>query len=250
MAARPYVGAVSNAPAPAKAFVVATSDAKVCAVLGPTNTGKTHYAIERMCGYATGMIGLPLRLLAREVYDRVVAIKGEGAVALVTGEEKIIPQAAGLFRLRRSRPCRWNGRSISWRSMKSSCAPISNAAMSSPTGCCMRAGVSRPCSLGARTFSSLFHRLLPGAEIMTRERLSQLTYSGPKKLTRLPKRTAIVAFSTEKVYAIAELIRRQRGGAAVVMGSLSPKTRNAPGSSCSRRARSTSWSPPTPSAWA
>src|SRR6516165_6398812 len=159
---------------------------RLIAVLGPTNTGKTHLAVERMLGHASGMIGLPLRLLAREVYDRVAKARGPRAVALITGEEKIVPPRPAYF------------------------------------VCTVEA-----MPLSAGTMAPLVRRLLPHAEIVTRERFSALTYAGPKKLTRLPRRSAVVAFSADQVYAIAELIRRQRGGAAVVMGSLSPRTRNA-----------------------
>ena len=196
------------------------------AVLGPTNTGKTHYAIDRMMGYATGMIGLPLRLLAREIYERIVAIKGPGAVALITGEEKIIPRLPSYFVCTvEAMPLE---RQVDFLCVDEIqlCGDLERGHVFTDRLLHAR-GRFETVFLGARTFANLFHRLFPGAEVLFRERLSQLTYSGPRKLTRLPKRTAIVAFSTEKVYAIAELIRRQRGGAAVVMGSLSPKTRNA-----------------------
>ncbi len=196
------------------------------AVLGPTNTGKTHYAIERMCGYATGMIGLPLRLLAREVYDRVVALKGEAAVALVTGEEKIIPRVPSYFICTVEAMPLERGVDFLAVDEIQLCGDLERGHVFTDRLLHAR-GRFETLFLGAKTFAPLFHRLLPGAEVMLRERLSHLSYAGPKKLTRLPPRTAIVAFSTEKVYAIAELIRRQRGGAAVVMGSLSPKTRNA-----------------------
>jgi ATP-dependent RNA helicase SUPV3L1/SUV3 len=196
------------------------------AVLGPTNTGKTHYAIERMCGYASGMMGLPLRLLAREIYERVVALKGVNAVALITGEEKIIPRLPSYFICTvEAMPLE---RQVDFLAVDEIqlCGDAERGYVFTDRLLHAR-GRFETVFLGAKTFAPLFHRLFPGAEVMMRERLSALTYSGPKKLTRLPKRTAIVAFSTEKVYAIAELIRRQRGGAAVVMGSLSPKTRNA-----------------------
>jgi ATP-dependent RNA helicase SUPV3L1/SUV3 len=196
------------------------------AVLGPTNSGKTHYAIERMCGYASGMMGLPLRLLAREIYERVVAIKGVNAVALITGEEKIIPRLPSYFICTvESMPLE---RQVDFLAVDEIqlCGDTERGYVFTDRLLHAR-GLFEYVFLGAKSFEPLFHRLFPGAEVMMRERLSSLTYSGPKKLTRLPKRTAIVAFSTEKVYAIAELIRRQRGGAAVVMGSLSPKTRNA-----------------------
>ncbi|HVZ29243.1 MAG TPA: helicase-related protein [Asticcacaulis sp.] len=196
------------------------------AVLGPTNTGKTHYALERMCGYATGMIGLPLRLLAREIYERLVGIKGVNAVALITGEEKIIPRLPAYFVCTvEAMPLE---RTVDFLAVDEIqlCGDAERGHVFTDRLLHAR-GRFETLFLGASTFAPLFRRLFPEGEVMLRERLSQLSYSGPKKLTRLPKRSAIVAFSTEKVYAIAELIRRQRGGAAVVMGSLSPKTRNA-----------------------
>ena len=224
---RSYVWRVSDiAPHNPRPIIHAASDAKLMAVLGPTNTGKTHYAIERMCGYASGMMGLPLRLLAREIYERVVALKGVNAVALITGEEKIIPRLPSYFICTvEAMPLE---RSVDFLAVDEIqlCGDTERGYVFTDRLLHAR-GRFETVFLGAKTFAPLFHRLFPGAEVMMRERLSSLTYSGPKKLTRLPKRTAIVAFSTEKVYAIAELIRRQRGGAAVVMGSLSPKTRNA-----------------------
>ena len=210
-------------PSPAR---TPSDGSKLIAVLGPTNTGKTHYALERMCGHATGMIGLPLRLLAREVYDRVVALKGAGNVALITGEEKIIPRLPSYFVCTvEAMPLE---RTVDFLAVDEIqlCGDVERGHVFTDRLLHAR-GRHETLFLGAKTFAPLFRRLFPDAEVMMRERLSELTYSGPKKLTRLPKRTAIVAFSTEKVYAIAELIRRQRGGAAVVMGSLSPKTRNA-----------------------
>ncbi|WP_443750073.1 helicase-related protein [Asticcacaulis solisilvae] len=199
---------------------------RLVAVLGPTNTGKTHYALERMTAHATGMIGLPLRLLAREIYERVVAMKGVNAVALITGEEKIIPRLPSYFVCTvEAMPLE---RQVDFLAVDEIqlCGDAERGHVFTDRLLHAR-GRHETLFLGARTFAPLFRRLFPDGEILTRERLSTLTYSGSKKLTRLPRRTAIVAFSTEKVYAIAELIRRQRGGAAVVMGSLSPKTRNA-----------------------
>jgi ATP-dependent RNA helicase SUPV3L1/SUV3 len=199
---------------------------RLVAVLGPTNTGKTHLAVERMLGHASGMIGLPLRLLAREVYDRIAKLRGHRAVALVTGEEKVIPP----------RPHYWV---CTVEAMPLS-LPVEFLAVDEIQLCAdperghvftdrllHARGQFETMFLGSQTMAPLIRRLLPDAEIQTRERFSTLTYSGSKKLTRLPRRTAIVAFSAEQVYAIAELIRRQRGGAAVVMGNLSPRTRNA-----------------------
>jgi ATP-dependent RNA helicase SUPV3L1/SUV3 len=196
------------------------------AVLGPTNTGKTHLAVERMLGHASGMIGLPLRLLAREIYDRIVKLRGARAVALITGEEKIVPP----------RPNYWVctveamplSREVEFLAVDEIqlCADPERGHVFTHRLLHAR-GTAETMLLGAGTMAPLVRRLLPHAEIVTRERFSNLTYAGPKKLTRLPRRSAIVAFSADQVYAIAELIRRQRGGAAVVMGSLSPRTRNA-----------------------
>jgi ATP-dependent RNA helicase SUPV3L1/SUV3 len=199
---------------------------RVTAVLGPTNTGKTHLAVERMCGHASGMIGLPLRLLAREVYDRVVALKGRASVALITGEEKIVP----------GRPSYWVctveamplERTVDFLAVDEIQLAADPARGHIFTHRLLNArGRFETMFLGAGTMAPLIRRLLPEAVIETRDRFSKLTYAGPKKLTRLPPRSAVVAFSADAVYAIAELIRRQRGGAAVVMGSLSPRTRNA-----------------------
>jgi ATP-dependent RNA helicase SUPV3L1/SUV3 len=199
---------------------------RLVAVLGPTNTGKTHLAVERMLGHASGMIGLPLRLLAREIYDRIVKLRGPRAVALITGEEKIVPP----------RPHYWVctveamplSREVEFLAVDEIqlCADPERGHVFTHRLLHAR-GTAETMLLGAGTMAPLVRRLLPHAEIVTRERFSSLTYAGPKKLTRLPRRSAVVAFSADQVYAIAELIRRQRGGAAVVMGSLSPRTRNA-----------------------
>ncbi|MBI1405728.1 MAG: phosphonate-binding protein [Caulobacter sp.] len=200
--------------------------ARLTAVLGPTNTGKTHLAVERMCGYASGMFGLPLRLLAREIYDRVVALKGPREVALITGEEKIVPPRANYFICTvEAMPL---GREVEFLAVDEIqlCADPERGHVFTQRLLHAR-GKYETMLLGSGTMAPLIRRLLPGVEIISRERFSNLTYSGPKKLTRLPRRSAVVAFSADQVYAIAELIRRQRGGAAVVMGSLSPRTRNA-----------------------
>jgi ATP-dependent RNA helicase SUPV3L1/SUV3 len=199
---------------------------RLVAALGPTNTGKTHLAVERMLGHASGMIGLPLRLLAREIYDRVAKARGPRSVALITGEEKIIPPRAQYF------VCTVEAMPLSRQVEFLAVDEIQLAADAERghifTHRLLHArGTAETMLLGAGTMAPLVRRLLPHAEIVTRERFSNLTYSGPKKLTRLPRRSAVVAFSADQVYAIAELIRRQRGGAAVVMGSLSPRTRNA-----------------------
>ena len=199
---------------------------RLIAVLGPTNTGKTHLAVERMLGHASGMIGLPLRLLAREIYDRVVNARGAAEVALITGEEKIVPLRPRYF------VCTVEAmpldRKVEFLAVDEIqlCADPERGHVFTHRLLHAR-GSSETMLMGAATVASLIRQLCPGAEIQFRERLSQLTYAGPKKLTRLPRRSAVVAFSADAVYAIAELIRRQRGGAAVVMGSLSPRTRNA-----------------------
>ncbi|MGH6998971.1 MAG: helicase-related protein, partial [Phenylobacterium sp.] len=199
---------------------------KLVAVLGPTNTGKTHLAVERMLGHASGMIGLPLRLLAREIYDRIVKLRGPSCVALITGEEKIVPARAQYFVCTvEAMPL---SRQVEFLAVDEIqlCADPERGHIFTHRLLHAR-GRFETMFMGAGTMAPLIRRLLPDAEIVTRERVSRLTYSGPKKLTRLPRRSAVVAFSADQVYAIAELIRRQRGGAAVVMGSLSPRTRNA-----------------------
>jgi ATP-dependent RNA helicase SUPV3L1/SUV3 len=194
--------------------------------LGPTNTGKTHLAIERMLAHTDGMIGLPLRLLAREVYDKVVRLKGAQAAALVTGEEKIWPDSARYFiATAEAMPLDRRVTFMALDEIQLAQDPDRGHIF---TDRLMRArGTGETMLLGAETMRPMLRRLLPQADFTRRERLSTLTYAGPRKLTKLPKRTAIVAFSAEEVYAIAEVIRRQRGGAAVVMGALSPRTRNA-----------------------
>ncbi|WP_312223581.1 helicase-related protein [Rhizobium rhizoryzae] len=198
----------------------------VTAVLGPTNTGKTHYAIERMVAHGSGVIGLPLRLLAREVYTRLVEKVGPTHVALVTGEEKITPPNA------RFSVCTVEAMP---RETKSAFVAIDEVQLAGDlerghifTDRILHLrGREETLLLGAGTMRPILERLLPGLTVIERPRLSQLFYAGQKKITRLPQRSAIVAFSADEVYAIAELIRRQRGGAAVVLGALSPRTRNA-----------------------
>ncbi len=199
---------------------------RVVAVLGPTNTGKTHLAVERMLGHASGMIGLPLRLLAREIYDRIVKRRGAAAVALVTGEEKIVPPRAHYFVCTvEAMPLERSVEFLAVDEIQLVADPERGHVF---TQRLLHArGRFETMFLGAGTMAPLMRSLVPDVEIVQRERLSTLSYAGSKKLTRLPARSAIVAFSTQQVYAIAELIRRQRGGAAVVMGSLSPRTRNA-----------------------
>src|SRR6201988_2423083 len=198
----------------------------VTAVLGPTNTGKTHLAIERMLAHSSGIIGLPLRLLAREVYNKVCERVGPEAVALITGEEKIKPAS----------PRFWVSTVEAMpRDLDVAFVAIDEVQLGADLErghvftdrMLNRRGREETLVLGAATVRPMVERLLPGAHVLTRPRLSQLSFAGEKKITRLPRRSAIVAFSAEEVYSISELIRRQRGGAAVVLGALSPRTRNA-----------------------
>jgi ATP-dependent RNA helicase SUPV3L1/SUV3 len=199
---------------------------RVKAVLGPTNTGKTHLAIERMLAHASGIIGFPLRLLARENYDRMVAVKGDRYVALITGEEKIIPPEARWFSCTvEAMPLDRDAEFVAVDEIQLCADPDRGHVF---TDRLLHArGLVETMFLGAETVRPLLQRLVPQASVETRPRLSQLSYAGPAKLVRLPPRSAVVAFSASEVYAIAELIRRRRGGCAVVMGRLSPRTRNA-----------------------
>ncbi|AJP73391.1 helicase-related protein [Sphingomonas hengshuiensis] len=208
----------------------------VTAVLGPTNTGKTHLAVERMCGHASGMIGFPLRLLAREVYDRVVAIKGAAQVALVTGEERIVPPNARWFLCTaESMPLDSGATAVAGMPRDFAFVALDEAQLGADperghvfTDRLLRArGREETMILGSDSLRPMLKALVPEAEIVGRPRFSTLSYAGAKKLSRLPRRSAIVAFSAEEVYAVAEALRRLRGGAAVVMGALSPRTRNA-----------------------
>src|SRR5437870_7618057 len=217
MAFSPSYGTFSNERAPG---------AGVTAVLGPTSTGKTHLAIERMLGHSSGMIGLPLRLLAREVYNKIADRAGVDSVALITGEEKIKPKS----------PRFWVSTVEAMpRDIDVSFLAVDEVQIAADLErghvftdrILHRRGRDETLLLGAATMRPIIEKLLPGASIVTRPRLSQLEFAGDRKITRQPRRTAIVAFSADEVYAIAELIRRQHGGAAVVMGALSPRTRNA-----------------------
>ncbi len=213
------------------------SDAPVRAILGPTNTGKTHLAIERMCGHSSGVIGFPLRLLAREVYDRVVAMKGEKQVALLTGEERIVPPQARYFLCTaESMPVPEGDshrdeelhRDFAFAAIDEAQLGIDPERGHVFTDRMLRArGREETLILGSETLKPVIRELLPEAEIVSRPRFSTLRYSGSVKLSRLPPRSAVVAFSAEQVYALAEMLRRFKGGAAVVMGALSPATRNA-----------------------
>ena len=202
------------------------TDGAIKAVLGPTNTGKTHLAIERMVAHSSGAIGFPLRLLAREVYDRVRAIRGDKDVALITGEERIEPEGARyLCCTVEAMPRSANERAF---------VALDEAQLSADrerghifTDRLLHArGREETMLLGAATLAPLVKSLIPKVEVVTRPRFSTLTHIGPRKLSRLPPRSAIVAFSAEAVYTVAEMLRRFRGGAAVVMGALSPETRN------------------------
>jgi len=201
-------------------------DSDLKAILGPTNTGKTHLAVERMCGHSSGMIGFPLRLLAREVYDRVVKLKGANQVALITGEEKILPDQARWFCCTaESMPMEREFAFVALDEAQLGADPERGHVF---TDRMLHArGREETMILGSETLKPMVRALLPRAEIVTRPRFSTLAYAGPAKLSRLPPRSAIVAFSAEQVYAVAEMLRRMRGGAAVVMGALSPRTRNA-----------------------
>ena len=218
--------AVSLPASPRKATADARVDARVKAVLGPTNTGKTHLAIERLCAHSSGAIGFPLRLLAREVYDRVAAIKGANRVALITGEERIEPADA-----------RWLLCTAEAMPMHADLAfvALDEAQLAADrerghvfTDRLLNArGREETMILGSATLEPMVKALVPEAEVISRPRFSTLRHAGARKLSRIPPRSAIVAFSAEQVYAIAEMLRRFRGGAAVVMGALSPQTRNA-----------------------
>jgi ATP-dependent RNA helicase SUPV3L1/SUV3 len=211
---------------PAGKSDVRARGAGVTAVLGPTNTGKTHLAIERMLAHSSGLIGLPLRLLAREVYNRAVERVGADAVALVTGEEKIKPPNARFWVATvEAMPSDLDVAFLAVDEIQLAADFERGHVFTDRV--LHRRGREETLVLGAATMRPIIERLLPGVSVVSRPRLSQLSFAGEKKLTRLPRRSAVVAFSAEEVYAIAELIRRQRGGAAVVLGALSPRTRNA-----------------------
>lgn len=199
---------------------------KISAILGPTNTGKTFFAMERMLAHSSGMIGFPLRLLARENYDRAVVQKGANKVALITGEEKIVPPGARYFLCTlEAMPMDHDVEFLAIDEVQMCADPDRGHVF---TDRLLNArGHSETLFLGAESMKPMIRHLVPSAEFVTRPRMSTLTYAGSKKINRLPPRSAVVAFTISDVYAIAELIRRQRGGAAVVLGALSPRTRNA-----------------------
>ena len=198
---------------------------RITAVLGPTNTGKTHLAVETMLGYESGIIGFPLRLLAREIFDKCINKVGTEKVALITGEEKIIPKMPRYY-------------ICTVESMPQDII-VDFVGVDEIQMCTDRErghvftdkllnarGDKLTMFLGSHTMKSVIASLIENVEFVSRERYSKLTYSGYKKISRLNPKTALIAFSVDEVYAIAELVRRQKGGAAIIMGSLSPKTRN------------------------
>ncbi|WP_442864371.1 helicase-related protein [Aurantiacibacter sp. MUD11] len=206
------------------------SDSRIRAVLGPTNTGKTHLAIERMCGHSSGAIGFPLRLLAREVYDKVCRIKGEAQCALITGEERIEPDTARYYLCTAEampRNGQGDGGSKAFVALDEAQLAADRERGHIFTDRLLNArGREETMLLGSATLEPMVRQLLPGAQIEERPRFSTLSCAGSAKLSRLPPRSAVVAFSVEQVYQVAELLRRFRGGCAVVMGALSPDTRN------------------------
>ena len=208
------------------------TSSRIRAILGPTNTGKTHLAVERMLGHSSGMIGLPLRLLAREIYDRIVQSPqnpgGKNTVALITGEEKIIPKNARYWVCTvESMPIEKSVAFLAVDEIQLAADPERGHVF---TDRLIRArGGQETMFLGSDTIAPLIRRFIPDVEISSRPRFSQLIYTDPRKLSRLQRRTAVVTFSAHNVYGYAEMLRRQKGGVAVVMGALSPRTRNKPG---------------------
>ena len=198
---------------------------KITALLGPTNTGKTYIAIEKMLEYNDGIFGLPLRLLAREVYDKCVQKVGIDKVALITGEEKIIPSTASYFICTvESMPKNKDVEFVAIDEIQM-CADRERGHIFTERMLESRGSILTM-FLGSQIMEKIISELVNGVEFEKKDRFSKLSYSGIKKISRLERKVAIIAFSIEEVYAIAELVRRQKGGAAVIMGSLSPKTRN------------------------
>ncbi|WP_372802609.1 helicase-related protein [Paracoccus seriniphilus] len=198
---------------------------RITAVLGPTNTGKTHYAIERMLAHRSGVIGLPLRLLAREVYDRIVKLRGPSVVALVTGEERIVPDRVQYWVATTEAMPEVGADFVAIDEIQL-CADPDRGHVFTDRLLNLR-GLQETLFLGSDTMRPAIAALVPGVQFQRRERFSTLSWAGSKKLSRMPTRSAIVGFSVDDVYAMAELLRRQKGGCAVVMGALSPRTRNA-----------------------
>ena len=201
-------------------------ESRLTAVLGPTNTGKTFYAIERMCAYKTGIIGFPLRLLAREVYDKLLDIKGKDAIALMTGEERIIPLRPRFWICTvEAMPLNLEVEFVAVDEIQL-CTDLERGHVFTDRLLNAR-GSLETMFLGSENVKKCIQGIIPNISVVKRERFSRLSYSGGKKLSRMLSRSAIVTFSADHVYSIAELIRRQKGGAAVIMGALSPRTRNA-----------------------
>ncbi|MGB0844000.1 MAG: helicase-related protein [Alphaproteobacteria bacterium] len=199
---------------------------KITAVLGPTNTGKTYLAMEAMKGYSTAIMGFPLRLLARENYDRLIESKGKHLVALVTGEEKIIPKDARYWICTvESMPLDLKVDFVAIDEIQL-CADPERGHIFTERLLTAR-GTHETMFLGAETARRVINALIPKVNFVTRPRLSTLSYIAPKKLSRIPPRSAVVVFSASQVYQVASMIRQHRGGAAVVLGALSPRTRNA-----------------------
>ena len=199
---------------------------KVTAVLGPTNTGKTFFALERMLGYRSGVIGLPLRLLAREIFDKLVNLREKESIALITGEERIIPKDPKYWVCTvEAMPTDLGADFIAVDEIQLSADPERGHVF---TDRLMNTrGKKETMFMGSETVLNKIQNLIPGVVIIRRTRFSELKYKGKSKISRLPERSALVSFSVSQVYAIAELLRRQKGGAAVIMGALSPRTRNA-----------------------
>ena len=199
---------------------------KVTALLGPTNTGKTFFALERMLGYSTGVIGLPLRLLAREIFDKLVVLRGRNEVALITGEERLIPPNPKYWVCTVEAMPSDLGTDFVAVDEIQLCGDLERGHVFTDRLLYAR-GKKETMFMGSETITRKIQSVIPDVTILKRERLSELTYKGTSKISRIPERSAIVSFSVSEVYAIAELIRRQKGGAAVIMGALSPRTRNA-----------------------
>lgn len=199
---------------------------RIKAVLGPTNTGKTHLAIERMCGHSSGMMGFPLRLLAREVYDRICRLKGERSVALITGEERIEPPEARYYCCTVEAMDRTGGGHAFVAIDEAQIAADPERGHIFTDRLLSARGREETMILGSATIESTIKSLIPSVGMIERPRFSTLSFTGACKLSRLPPRSAVVAFSADQVYAVAEALRRLKGGAAVVMGALSPETRN------------------------
>ena len=202
------------------------SESRVVAILGPTNTGKTRFALDQMLSYRTGVIGLPLRLLAREIYDKTVKLRGPSCVALITGEERIVPDRPQYWiATTEAMPVDIGAEFLAVDEIQLCSDPERGHVF---TDRLLHArGLKETMFMGSATMHDAICNLIPGVRVQHRERLSRLSYSGRKKIARMKPRSAIVGFSVDEVYAIAEWVRQMRGGAAVVMGALSPRTRNA-----------------------